>query len=326
MFGTIYPLVNYVRFLGFTVDSGPGVPITGGNAVTAPPAFYIGGTGNEVGYCTVIGRYIATGDNHDGIRIEDANETWIHHNNIYGVTGDAANSAGVKLYREKLTLLSDNYIHNCRVGIFDKMAASPDGSTQSTYTRNYVANNTEWQFVGNGYNNQANFVIYDNVSEGNVNLGALNTNSQVYNNLILNITQVFNGQTLFYGASIWNNIALSGGQPLVGFIDQYEAFAASGSAAQLAYMDYNVYDGAPSYDFGGYVGSPSTFNLSQMRTQGFEQHSQVVSSDLSIFQDLTSYALLPQWNTAGRYGDPVGPRYPVAQILNTNRYGARALN
>jgi hypothetical protein len=40
---------------------------------------------------------------------------------------------------------------------------------------------------------------------------------------------------------------------------------------------------------------------------------------------LTTYALLPQWTTAGRYGDPVGPRYSVAQILNTSRYGPQAL-
>jgi hypothetical protein len=63
-----------------------------------------------------------------------------------------------------------------------------------------------------------------------------------------------------------------------------------------------------------------------MQAQGLEQNSQVVSSDLDIFQDLTSFQLLPQWMTAGRYGDPVGPRYSVAQILNTARYGPAALN
>jgi len=91
-------------------------------------------------------------------------------------------------------------------------------------------------------------------------------------------------------------------------------------------MNYNVYDGPPSYYFGDDVGSGSAFTLSQFQAQGFEQHSSVVSSDLSIFQDLTSYVLLPQWTTAGRYGAPVGPRYPVAQILNTSRYGPGALS
>ena len=91
-------------------------------------------------------------------------------------------------------------------------------------------------------------------------------------------------------------------------------------------MDYNLYDAAPTYGFGLYLSNPAQYSLSQFQAQGFEQHARVVSSDLGIFQDLTSYALLPQWTTAGRYGDPVGPRYPVAQIFNTNRYGPGALN
>ena len=85
-------------------------------------------------------------------------------------------------------------------------------------------------------------------------------------------------------------------------------------------MDYNVYDGTPSYWF-NYI----TYTLSQFQGQGFENHSSVVASALSVYQDLTSWVLKPQWTTAGRYGDPVGPRYPIAQILNTSRYGPGAL-
>ena len=87
-------------------------------------------------------------------------------------------------------------------------------------------------------------------------------------------------------------------------------------------MDYNVYDSTPGYAFNTYGFG---FTLAQMQSYGFENHAYVVPSALSVFQNLTSYVLLPQWETAGRYGDPVGPRYPVAQIMNTSRYGPGAL-
>ena len=100
LFGTTTPALNYVRFLGFSVDPGPGVPTPNyePDTTNAPAAFYIAGTSNEVGYCTVIGSYMATNDNHDGIRISTANGAWIHNNNIYGVTGESHNSAGIKIY------------------------------------------------------------------------------------------------------------------------------------------------------------------------------------------------------------------------------------
>ena len=54
-------MLNHVRFVGFNVNPGP------------HQAFYIGGDGNEVAYNTITGQYVATTDNHDGIRIDGAN-------------------------------------------------------------------------------------------------------------------------------------------------------------------------------------------------------------------------------------------------------------
>ena len=71
-------------------------------------------------------------------------------------------------------------------------------------------------------------------------------------------------------------------------------------------------------------GSNATYTLSQFRAKGFERHSSV-SRGRNIFQNRTTYTLLPRWTTAGRYRDTVGPRYSVAQILNANRYGPGAL-
>ena len=102
------------------------------------------------------------------------------------------------------------------------------------------------------------------------------------------------------------------------------AFSKGQSNSPLVYMDYNFYDGPPSYEFGAYTSTPSLFTLSQFQAQGFETHSQQVASATTIYQDTTSWVLKSAYTTAGRYGDPVGPRFPIAQIMNTSRYGPGA--
>ena len=82
----------------------------------------------------------------------------------------------------------------------------------------------------------------------------------------------------------------------------------------------------PIYNFGSYAGSHTTYSLSQFQAQGFELHASGTSSASNIFVDQVSYVLKSPWTTAGRYGDAVGPRYSVAQILNTSRYGPGALS
>ena len=106
-------------------------------------------------------------------------------------------------------------------------------------------------------------------------------NSEVYNNLILGGV-VGDGGILFgiadgypaggesYLDNIWNNIVITGGQEIRGYWNPYDAFTTGQSTSPLAYMDYNVYDGPPIYDFNGYVGSEEVYTLSQMQAQGFE--------------------------------------------------------
>ena len=313
VFGTSSPTLNYVRFIGFTVNPGS----------DGTTAFYISGVGNEVGYCTINGQYMATSDNHDGIRLEGANSAWIHNNDINGVTGETGNSCGIKLYGTSDSVVEDNYVYDCTSGIFDK-----DSGEQNTYARNYLTDDPGGAFLGNNQHSLATLYIYDNVVDGGISLQFLNTDCQVYNNLVF-ASDSYNGYISGIGAStgstdasIWNNIVLTGGQPVWGYVNSNQYLTDS----PLSYMGYNVYDAAPTYGFGLYLSNPTQYTLSQFQAQGFEQHAQVVSSDLSIFQNLTSYALLPQWTTAGRYGDAVGPRYPIAQILNTSRYGPGALS
>ena len=238
------------------------------------------------------------------------------------------------------TMVDDNYIYDNAVGIFDKDGGN-DGSnslvSSNTYTRNWLTGNTELDFEGNNQSGPATYYIYDNVIDGAIALHTNVVNSEIYNNLILG-GMVGDGGILFgiadgfpaggrsYLDNIWNNIVITGGQEIRGYWNPYDAFTTGLSTSPLAYMDYNVYDGPPIYDFNGYVGTEEVYTLSQMQAQGFEQHSSVISGDSNIFSNLTTYTLLPQWTTAGRYGDTLGPRYSVAQIMNPNRYGPGALS
>ena len=335
LFGTLNPARNYVRFLGLTVSS----------TITAEPtSFAIGGIGNEVAYCEIIGYYEQTGDNHEGIRIQYATSSWIHNNNIHGyhgnstengqLLGSSINSSGIKIYISTQNLIEDNYIHDCDVGVYDKDGGPyGDGWEQSTYRRNYITVNNSspyklgQPFLGSTQNDTATYYLYDNVFDGSgISLNTNVADSQIYNNLSIVEpgTLVYWSKPAAMGSSvgvyrtqIWNNIALATSFPGVYGWACQTRYAQSGPQAPIAYMDYNVYDVPPHYDF---FNDAPLDNLTQFQSQGFELHAQV-ASDLSIFQDLTSYVLQPQWTTAGRYGDPIGPRYPVAQIMDPNRYG-----
>ena len=86
-------------------------------------------------------------------------------------------------------------------------------------------------------------------------------------------------------------------------------------------MDYNVYTAPPKYTFGAYSqGRGQTFGMDEMRSRGFEQHSQVVAGAGEIFKDEKSWDLLPRWRTAGRDGEAVGPEN-VSLVLDLTRYG-----
>ena len=321
VFGTGTPALNYVRFLGFNVNPG-------GDA-----AFYISGVGDEVAYNNIVGKYEATMDNHDGIRIESANAAWIHNNVITGVTGEGSNSSGIKIYDSGNLLISDNYIYGNTCGIHDKQSLDNDVPNDNTYTRNWVTDNTDSAFLGNNNPSVATYFIYDNVIDGGIDFSNNDgggtspaRNDQIYNNLIQQNSWISNN-TLAGGLdNLWNNIYTSGGLEIGAYGNEFLPCTVNQSNSPIAYMDYNFYDGPPSYQFDNYGSSPATYTMAQMRSNfGFEEHSQQVASITTIYQNTTSWVLNSAYTTAGRYGDPVGPRYPVAQIINAGRYGPGAL-
>ena len=183
LFGTSIPTLNYVRFLGFTIQ-----PLsTYQNGGQVADAFCLSGTGNEVAYCKIIGQYQNVTDNYQGIWFSVANDSWIHNNDIYGFTGPSHNSSGLKVYKSTYMIVEDNYIHNCSVGISDKDGGNDTDQplkTINTYTRNWLTGKTMDQFLGNNQGGPATYYIYDNVIDGAIALHTQVVNCETYNNLI----------------------------------------------------------------------------------------------------------------------------------------------
>lgn len=274
-----------------------------------------GAKGCVIRYCEVIGNRIATRDNHDGIRIERAPDCCIHHNIIRGVQGNSPNSAGIKVYSKgaKNVIAEDNYICDNTAGVFDK-----DFGVDNTYRRNYFTRNRT-HFYGNNQGGPARYYIYDNVFDGKVELHAGNAGTEIHDNLFRSNSLAGAWAGGVVGTSIWNNIVISKARSITACQNKRQALTAA-----LAYMDYNIYDAQPAYDFGQYTSHHQRFSLGQMRSRRFEQNSRVVSGAQDVFEDQRSYQLLPRWQTAGRDGHAVGPE-DIASGLDLGRYGPSAV-
>jgi methionine-rich copper-binding protein CopC len=332
LFGTDF---NYVRYLGFTVEPTPVFTSEGINEAAKP--FDIDGSNDEVGYNDIIGAYVATVDNHEGIQVEDGNNDWIHNNYIHGFTGESGNSDGIKVYYVSNSIFEDNYITDNTAGVVDKgWNATPTFTYNgNTWRRNWVVDNADDQFVGNNQGTDAQYFIYDNVFEGNqpMQLNSLQVGDQIYNNLLIDpssdgqflignnvlmMSDTNGGKGYVYETQFWNNVMLQEGTAGIEAYHSYDNYVQSGSTAPFAYSNYNVFDGAPGWDFAN-----ETFNLSQWQAQGFDTNSMVISSDSTLYPNIASgdYTLATAYQTAGRNGEPVGPLYSVNQIMNPSRYG-----
>jgi hypothetical protein len=295
---------DYIIWDGFVVNM----------ADRAKGILVMGAKGCTISRCEVIGNYVATTDNHDGIRIERSPDCHVHHCIIHGVKGNGLNSAGIKVYSKgaKNVIIEDNYIHDNSAGVFDK-----DFGVQNTYRRNYFTGN-KTQFYGNNQGGPASYYIYDNVFDGKIELHAANIGSEIHDNLLRcgRLTGAWAGGIA--NTKIWNNIVISNAPSIMACQIKKQQLSVA-----LAYMDYNVYDADPLYDFGEYTSKRRRLSLDRMRSEGFERNSHVVSNTKDVFENEKSYKLLPGWKTAGRYSDAVGPEN-IALVLDTTRYGPLA--
>lgn len=296
---------DYVVWDGFTVDM----------ADRMKGILIFGARGCVVCYCEVKGNRVDSGDNHDGIRIERAPDCRIHHNVIHGVKGNSPNSAGIKVYSKgvKNVIVEDNYIHDNTAGVFDK-----DFGVDNTYRRNYFTRNRT-DFYGNNQGGPARYFIYDNVFDGKIELHAGNTGTEIHDNLVRGRLLVGAWAGGVTGTKIWNNVLISKARSITACQNKKQDLASA-----VAYMDYNVYDAPPLYDFGEYTSNRQRLSLDQMRTAGFERHSRVVSGVGDVFADESTYRLFPEWRAAGKEAKPPGPEN-AASVLDLRRYGPSAV-
>lgn len=296
---------DYVVWDGFVVDM----------ADRMKGILIFGARGCVVRYCEVKGNYMDSGDNHDGIRIERSPDCRIHHNVIHGVKGNSQNSAGIKVYSKgvKNVIVEDNYIHDNTAGVFDK-----DFGVDNTYRRNYFTRN-QTDFYGNNQGGPARYFIYDNVFDGKIELHASNTGTEIHDNLVRarSLAGAWAGGVT--GTKIWNNIVISKARSITACQNKRQDLTSA-----VAYMDYNIYDASPVYEFGEYTSNRQRLSLDQMRNAGFEEHSRVVSSEEDLFEGEATYRLLPEWKTAGKQAEPPGPK-DTATVLDMRRYGPSAL-
>jgi hypothetical protein len=292
---------DYIVWEGFVVNM----------ANRAKGILVMGAKGCTISHCEVIGNYIASTDNHDGIRIERAPDCRVHHCIVRGVKGNSINSAGIKVYSKgaKRVIIEDNYIYDNTAGVFDK-----DFGVENTYRRNYFTRNRT-QFYGNNQGGPAKYYIYDNVFDGEIELHAGNTGTEIHDNLLRcdRLAGAWAGGVI--STKIWNNIVISKSSSITACQIKKQQLSSA-----LAYMDYNIYDANPIYDFGEYTSNHQRFLFEQMQSVGFETNSHVVSSTKDVFEDEKSYRLLPRWKTVGRYGDAAGPAN-IALVLDIARYG-----
>ena len=250
--------LDYVRHEGFVIKGSIG---------------HVGGKGAEVAYCEIIGQYVDTADNHDGLRIEHADGARIHHNIIHGVQGKSGNSVGIKIYKSQNLVVEDNWIYDNTRGIFDK-----DSGINNTYRRNFLTGNREAQFHGNNQGKYMVAHIHDNVIDGGIALGYLTDGTDVHHNLVRGDVLAGHWAGELWNTLLWNNIVIAKGASVTAYNESRNPFVNTGGKKHLAYMDYNVYTAPPKYTFGAYAeGKGQAFGMDEMRSRGFERHSQVVA-------------------------------------------------
>lgn len=321
--------LDHIRFLGLVVEFGLSFDKEKNPELNG---IRLAGTGNEVGWCRFVGRYLPTTNNFDGVRVEHASRARIHHNEIAGWKGDHWNAAGIKVYCCDDCVFEDNWIHDNRVGIFDK-----DSAGGNVYRRNWVTANSALAFLGSNQTaagrTDARYSLHENVLDGAVNLLTLSRGIEFHDNLLLGppAEPDHAGYLLYasggkvYGTKVWNNVSLAGRSTVTAYGLDLSPWRAAGPLGPLEYCDHNVYDGKPDYRFGRWGEEPQKmFDLEAMRSMGFERNSKVVSGRREVYVGEKGYRLRPEWGEAGRYRDPVGPD-DVEAILDPARYGPAAM-
>jgi parallel beta-helix repeat protein len=135
--------VNYITWKGFTIDEANAT-----SAADTGPVVLWSTTGSSIENCIIDGNgNPGYGDNHNGIRLEDAFLCTIKNNRIYDVTTSGVstqNGAGIMTYYSGGILIENNEISGCGTGVFFKAnttPTNPDGygnRSWNTVNKNYI--------------------------------------------------------------------------------------------------------------------------------------------------------------------------------------------
>ena len=217
--------------------------------------------------CEVIGDYIPTTDNHDGIRVDASQDTVIRNCIIHGVKGDSHNSAGFKSYGIDNIIIENCEIYNCTDGIFLK------GRGDGNIVRKNVIHNCDIHAIRGygqtGYIDDSQHwltdtdiyqdIIYD-CSMGTYS-SVSDFNFKVYNNVFFNCERGSGISNVHNSASYWNNLYISLKYPIT---CSYED-----PTQPITYSDYNDF-----YDYDFFRINYHNKSLPEWQNQtGFDQHS-----------------------------------------------------
>ncbi len=341
LFGTINGALSYIRFIGlsWTVNNNlSDAHVSGGMRLS--------GTGNEIAYCKIVGSPWLGTDNYAGIDALTSYNTWIHHNEISGWTTVGQHGVGILLYKNGITTIEDNWIHDNEIGTVQKdggvVGVVPPGFNQGTFRRNWYQNSNPlyYSFGGPVQGVVSKMSVYDNWIDGYISYGILNADSEFYNNIIRcenphilvegsnqTALRAVTGSATQVRINVWNNVVTGTTTNLTSVNNpNLPLSVGSGATDPITYFDYNVYLKPTVYTF-----QDGTRTLAQIHSAGLETHASQVAALTNVYVDLTGWVLKSPYNTAGRFGDNVGPRVSVAlplgvaTILDASRYGPQAI-
>lgn len=297
---------DYISWKGFYINeaTAPSVPDTGSIVLWST-------TGSSIENCEIDGNGSdGRQDNHNGIRLEHANNVTIRNNRIYNVLyGNGSthhNGAGIMAYFSAGALIEHNEIYGSGSGIFVKGGDNRD----FTVRYNLVRNNSKG-ILFMYTNAQGRHLVYQNISKDNnagisIELGSKNVN-------VVNNTLVGNRDGVRFGTyadtmsniAVRNNIVMTANE------------AVSGGEAQTAApfsLDHNMYyDNAGGWSIAGVAyGSMSAWRAALGGTQAGDDYFSITSNPL--FQDVS----------AGNYrlrSDSAALRAGI-DVLDLNRNGS----
>lgn len=171
-------------------------------------------------YCQILnveikGKMTAWNDNHNGIRLEGANNTTIRNCKIYDVADNGEygqNSAAVMMYDSNDSVIENNEFYNCGVGVFIKGIHSGSTQDRNIVRKNLIHNmgHSGIRLLGSRYSR-----VYQNIIQNSltgVYIGFFNpTSDRIVNNTIVNNIRGITPQgTEMVDVGFYNNIIVGG--------------------------------------------------------------------------------------------------------------------